>query len=351
MNRMSFKICYQPFTLNMKHVFRIASGMRSSTPILLTTIQFEDVIGYGEASMPPLYGESHESAIDFISKIDLSGFNDPFNIDEIMHYVDHIELGNTAVKASIDIALHDIAGKIAGKPCYQLFDLPGVKSVSTSKTISIDTPEIIKERTLEAKEFQFLKIKLGSNNDRKVIEAVRSVSNQPIYVDANQGWKDKSLALENIHWLKEQDVIFVEQPMPIDMEDEMVWLKSKSPLPIIGDEGIQRLKDVERADNFYHGINIKLVKSTGLNEGLKMAKLAKKKDLKVMLGCMSETSCSISAAFHLASLADWIDLDGNLGVTNDPYKGIETKNGKLINNDIPGIGLINPEIAWNRLKS
>ncbi len=334
----------------MEHVFRIARGARSSTPLLLTAIQFEDVIGYGEASMPPLYGESHKSAIRFLSKVDLSGFNDPFDIEGMMNYVDNIEKGNTAVKASIDIALHDIAGKIAGKPCYQLFDLPGVNSISTSKTISIDTPDIIKERTLEAKEFQFLKIKLGGDNDREIMEAVRSVSNQPLYIDANQGWKDKSQALENIHWLKEQGVIFVEQPMPVAMEDEMAWLKSKSPLPVVGEEGMQRLKDVERADNFYHGMSVKLVKSTGLNEGVKMAKLAKKKGLKVMLGCMSETSCLISAAFHLASFADWVDLDGNLGVTNNPYKGIETINGKLINNDIPGIGLINPEIAWEKLK-
>ncbi|MCK5677244.1 MAG: dipeptide epimerase [Flavobacteriaceae bacterium] len=346
-----FKISYQPYTLNMKYVFRIARGARSSTPLLLTAIQFEDVIGYGEASMPPLYGETQKSAIKFISKVDLSGFKNPFDIEGIMLYIDSISPGNTAVKASIDIALHDIAGKLSGKPCYRLFDLPEVRSISTSKTISIDTPEIIKERTLEAKDFQFLKIKLGSDNDRKVIEAVRNVSNQPLYVDANQGWKDKSLALEHIYWLKEKGVVFIEQPMPVSMEEEMAWLKSESPLPIVGDEGIQRLKDVERADNFYHGINIKLVKSTGLNEGLKMAQLAKKKGLKVMLGCMSETSCSISAAFHLASLADWVDLDGNLGVTNNPYRGIETIDGKLMNNDIPGIGLINPEVAWGKIKN
>jgi len=120
-------------------------------------------------------------------------------------------------------------------------------------------------------------------------------------------------------------------------------------LPIVGDEGIQRLTDIEHANDFYHGINIKLVKSTGLNEGLKMARLAKEKGMKVMLGCMSETSCLISAAFQLASLADWIDLDGNLGVTNNPYTGIETVKGKLISNEVPGIGLINPDIAWKNL--
>ena len=346
-----FQIKYLPYDLNMKYVFRIARGSRNSTPLLLTAIRFDDVVGYGEASMPPLYGESHESAIKFLSKVDLSGFKDPFDIDGIMNYVDSIEPGNTAAKASIDIALHDIAGKLSGKPCYKLFNLPGVSSVSTSKTIGIDSPDIIKERALEAKEFQFLKLKLGSERDKEIVNAIREVSDQALYIDANQGWKDKSQALENIYWLKEKGVIFIEQPMPVAMEEEMAWLKSKSPLPIVGDEGIQRLKDVKRADNFYHGINIKLVKSTGLNEGLKMAKLAKKKGLKVMLGCMSETSCLISAAFHLASLADWIDLDGNLGVTNNPYKGIETINGKLINNDIPGIGLIDPESAWKKLMS
>ncbi len=344
-----FKISHHPYTLNMKHVFRISRGARSSTPLLLTKIQFEDITGYGEASMPPLYGETQASAISFLSKVDLSQFKDPFDIEEMMRYVDGIAEGNTAVKASIDIALHDIAGKVAGKPCYQLLELPSAESANTSQTIGIDSLDIIKERTLEAKDFQFLKVKLGSENDREIVNAIREVSNQPLYVDANQGWKDKSQALENIDWLRTKNVVFIEQPMPVAMEEEMAWLKSKSPLPIVGDEGIQRLQDVENADNFYHGINIKLVKSTGLHEGLKMAKLAKKKGLKIMIGCMSETSCAISAAFHLTSLADWVDLDGNLGLTNNPYTGIETINGKLINNEIPGIGLINPEVAWENL--
>ncbi len=343
-----FKIHYQPYSLHFKHIFRISRGERTSTPLLLTAIQFENVTGYGEASMPPMYGESQESAISFISKLDLSPYSDPFDIESIMQYVDSVEPGNSAAKASIDIALHDIAGKLSKKPCYELFELPKVKSFCTSKTIGIDTPDIIRERTLEASAYPFLKIKLGTNDDRQIIQAVRDMSHQPLYVDVNQGWKDRSLALENISWLKEQGVVMVEQPMPVDMEDEMAWLKSKSPLPIVGDEGVRRLKDVERADNFYHGINIKLMKSTGLNEGLKMAKLARKKGLKIMLGCMSETSCAISAAYHLGSYADWVDLDGNIDVTNNPYTGIETHNGEFIDNNVPGIGLVNPESIWKR---
>jgi L-alanine-DL-glutamate epimerase-like enolase superfamily enzyme len=346
-----FKLSYYPYTLKLKYVFRISRGARSSTPLMLTRIEFDGVNGYGEGSMPPLYGESIESATEFLSKIDLSGFKDPLAIDEIMQYVDSIDTGNSAAKASVDIALHDLAGKIAEKPCYALLNLPGASSISTCQTITIDTLDIIRQRTLEAKEFQYLKVKLGTEQDRDIINTIREVSNQPLYIDANQGWKEKSQALDNISWLKEQGAIFIEQPMPVAMQDDMAWLKPNSPLPIVGDESIQRLKDVEQAENFFHGINIKLVKSTGLNEGLKMAKLAKQKDLKVMIGCMSETSCLISASFQLASLADWVDLDGNLGVTNNPYVGIETKEGKLINNDLPGIGLVNPDAAWEKLSA
>ena len=343
-----FRIDFQPYTLQFKHVFRISRGERSSTPLILTAIQFEDHTGYGEASMPPLYGESQESAVKFISKLDLSGFTDPFDIEGIMQFVDGVEPGNSAAKTSIDIALHDIAGKLANKPCYRLLDLPKVESLPTSKTIGIDSPSIIRERVQEAKDYQFLKIKLGTKNDYDIINAVRDVSDQPLFVDANQGWNDKYLALERIAWLKEKGVVFVEQAMPVDMKDEMAWLKSKSALPLVGDEGVQRLKDVNNADDFYNGINIKLMKSTGLHEAVKMARLAKKKGMKVMIGCMSETSCSISAAFHLASFADWVDLDGNLDITNDPYTGIETRSGSLLNNDISGIGLIHPESMWER---
>lgn len=137
--------------------------------------------------------------------------------------------------------------------------------------------------------------------------------------------------------------------MPVDSKKESNWLKARSPLPIIGDEGIQRLHDVETAEQFYDGINIKLVKSTGLNEGLKMIRLARTKELKVMIGCMAETSCSISAAFNLVSEADYVDLDGNLGISNDPFTGIKRVGGELINPNLPGIGLINAEESWNRL--
>lgn len=346
---MPYKIKYKTINLKHKHLFRIARGARSETPVLLLKLSFGDMHGYGEASMPPLYGETHNTARQFLQKTDLDQFNDPFDIDSILSYIDNIDSGNTAVKASLDIAIHDIASNLKGIPLYKYLGLKGVDKVCTSKTIGIDRPDIIKKRVAEAQEFKVLKVKLGTRSDKAIINAIRQESNRPLYVDANQGWGNKYTALDRIKWLCDQNVVLVEQPMPVSSKKELNWLKVRSPLPIIGDEGIQRLNDVETADQFYDGINIKLVKSTGLNEGLKMIRLAKTKNLKIMIGCMSETSCSISAAFHLASEADYIDLDGNLGISDDPFTGIKMIGGELVNNNLPGIGLINAEESWSML--
>ena len=348
---MGYKLAYKTYLLQHKHVFRISRAARTVTPVVLIRLEFDGIFGYGEASMPPLYGESHDTAVRFLQKVNLNNFNNPFDIEGIMQYVDQVDTGNTAIKAAIDIALNDIAAKLKSLPVYAYLGLPKTDTVVTSKTIGIDSPGIIKERVKAADEFKILKIKLGTENDKMIINAVREVTDKPLYVDANQGWKDKNTALDMIKWLSGKNVLLIEQPMPVDSLKELAWLKLRSPLPIIGDEGVQRLKDVENAEQFYHGINVKLVKSTGLTEGLKMLKLAKQKGLKTMIGCMAETSCSISAAFHLTSQCDYVDLDGNLGITNNPYSGIETLNGQLINNDVEGIGLIHPEKEWKLISN
>ena len=348
---MAYKLEYKTYLLRHKHVFRISRAARTTTPVVLVRLEFNGVFGYGEASMPPLYGESHDTAVRFLQKVNLKEFNNPFDIGHIMQYIDNIDTGNTAIKAAIDIALNDIAAKLKKVPVYSYLGLPKTDSVITAKTIGIDSPEIIKERVKAAGEFKILKIKLGSENDKLIINAVREITDKPLYIDANQGWKNKNTALEMIKWLSDKNVYMIEQPMPVDHLSQLAWLKQRSPLPIIGDEGIQRLKDMENAEQFYHGINVKLVKSTGLTEGLKMLKLAKEKGLKTMIGCMAETSCLISAAFHLVSLCDYVDLDGNLGITNNPYSGIKTQAGQLINNEVNGIGLTNPEKEWKLINS
>ncbi len=162
--------------------------------------------GYGEASMPPYLGESHESVLKFLGQVNMEQFNDPFLIEDIIDYIDKIAPGNYAAKASIDIALHDLTGKIVGEPWYKLWGLDPAKTPYTSFTIGIDTPDVVKQKVAEAEPYKILKVKLGLGNDKEMIETIRTVSDKPICVDVNQGWKDKIYALEMAHWLKEQNV-------------------------------------------------------------------------------------------------------------------------------------------------
>jgi len=333
------KLTFKPYTLQLKHAFTLASSSRTTTPVMLTQIEHDGIIGYGEASMPPYLGESHETAMRFLSNVDLSQFRDPFEIETILEYVDSIEPLNPSAKASVDIALHDLIGKILGMPWHKIWGLNKEKTPHTSFTIGIDTPEIVKQKVNEAHEYKVLKVKLGRDTDKQMIETIRAVTSRPITVDVNQGWKDKYYALDMIHWLKEHGVKMIEQPMPKEMIDDMAWLTERSPLPTFGDEAVQRIPDVVRARGVYSGINIKLMKCTGLREAHIMIDLARSLGMQVMLGCMTETSCAISAVSQLSPGVEWADLDGNLLITNDPFEGTKVIDGKIVLNDQPGIGI------------
>ena len=335
----AMKLRFRPYDLQLKHVFTIANSSRTTTPVMLTEIEFDGLIGYGEASMPPYLGESQKSAAEFLSKVDLSSFSDPFEMEDIIQYIDSLSVGNYAAKASVDIALHDLIGKIVQQPWHKLWGLNRTKTPNTSFTIGIDTPEVVKDKVREADVYKILKVKLGRDNDKEMIKTIRSVTDKPICVDVNQGWKDKHLALEMIQWLATQGVVFVEQPMNKLAIDDIAWLTQNSPLPIIADEAVQTVKDVAGINKIYSGINIKLMKCGGMRNAWKMANMAKALGMKVMIGCMTETSCAISAAAQLSPLADWADLDGNLLISNDIYEGTQVVNGKVILSDLPGIGI------------
>lgn len=332
-------LSFRPYTLELKHVFTLASSSRSTTPVMLTEIKYGDLVGYGEASMPPYLGESHETATSFLSKVDLSGFNDPFKLEEILDYVDTVAPGNPAAKASVDIAMHDLVGKLLGQPWYKIWGYDASKTPNTSFTIGIDTPEVVKQKVNEAAEYKILKVKLGRDTDKQMIETIRSVTDKPICVDINQGWKEKQFALDMIYWLKERGVVFIEQPMDKKDIESNAWLTANSPLPIIGDEAVQGVSDVVKAKGVYSGINIKLMKCGGMRNANKMINLAEGLGLKVMVGCMTETSCAISAAAHLTPKALWADLDGALLISNDVYKGTTIVDGKIKIADLPGIGI------------
>ena len=333
------KLRFRPYTLELKHVFTIANSSRSTTADILTEIEYDGVIGYGEASMPPYLGESQESAAAFLSRIDLSKYENPFELETILDDIDAITTGNPAAKASVDIALHDLAGKLMKQPWYNIWGFKKSATPYTSFTIGIDTADVVRQKTKEAAEYKILKVKLGRDTDKMMIETIRSVTDKPITVDVNQGWKDRSFALDMAHWLKERGVVFLEQPMPKDQVEDMAWLTERSPLPTFGDEAVQRLPDVKKAHGVYNGINIKLMKSTGMREAHKMLTLARALDMKVMMGCMTETSCAISAASQLSPMVDYADLDGALLISNDVYEGTTVVDGKVTLTDRPGIGV------------
>jgi L-alanine-DL-glutamate epimerase-like enolase superfamily enzyme len=333
------KLTYQPFELALAHPFTIAKFSRTSTPIMLVQLEHEGQIGYGEASMVPYMGESIESATAFLSKVDTSRFKFPFDFGAMIDYLDSLAPGNPAIKAAIDIALHDLEGKLLGKPCWEILGSDPALMPATSYTIGIDTTEIFLKKVKEAAGFKVIKVKLGRDNDKELIRIIRSVTDVPVYVDANQGWTDRQQSLDMICWLQEQGVLLVEQPMLKTDIDGNAWVTEHSPLPIIGDEAVQRFADVEKAKGVYHGINVKLMKSAGMYEAKRMIDRARELDLKILIGCMSETSCASLAAAALAPQCDWADIDGPFLTTNNPYQTPALIDGKYQLSTAAGLGL------------
>ncbi|MFT4222934.1 dipeptide epimerase [Dysgonomonas sp.] len=339
LNGSKMKLSFKPYDLQLRHVFTIANSSRTTTPVVLTEIVYDGITGYGEASLPPYLGETQASVIEFLKKVNLEQFSSPFELDDILTYVDKIAENNTAAKASVDIALHDLVGKIMGQPWYKIWGLNKDNTPDTTFTIGIDTEEVVKQKTREADPlYNILKVKLGRDNDKQMIEAIRTVTDKPIAIDANQGWKDKHYALDMIYWLKERGIVMIEQPMPKHNLEDAAWVTERSPLPIFADESFQRLSDVLRLKGAFTGINIKLMKCTGMREAWKMLTVARAVNMKVMIGCMTETSCAISAAAQLSPAVDWADLDGNLLISNDCFSGATVVKGKMRLSEATGIG-------------
>ena len=341
-------LTFEPFEARMKHVFTISGSSRSTTPIVLTRITYQGHVGYGEASMPPYLGESTASVMEFLSRVDLSRFSSPFQLEEILTYVDNITTNNTAAKCAVDIALHDLCGKLMGQPWWKIWGWSNKNLPSTCVTVglayapdgSIDREEV-RKKTLETLDYNLIKVKLGNTeeNDKTMINTIREVTDLPIVVDANQGWKEKGYALSMMEWLAARGVEMVEQPMPKLLLDEAAWLRDRSPLPIMADEACQRLSDVRKLYGAYDGINIKLMKCTGMREAREMITLAKALNMRIMMGCMTETSVAISAAAQFASQLEWAGLDGNWLIANDIFTGMKVVDGYITLEDKPGIGV------------
>lgn len=328
------KLSYKKFDLHLNHPFRIAIYARTYTPLVLIEIAHNGLIGFGECSMPPYLGENQDTAFDFYDLVVKNKFleknaADVIDIQYIMQEIDALREGNSAAKAAIDIALHDLKGQLEHKPVWQILGSNPDLMPPTSFTLGIDTPSVLRQKIADAADFSIIKVKLGSENDREIIETIRQVTDKPLYADANQGWTEPNFALDMIFWLKEQGVLLVEQPLPKHDWDGNARVTEGSPIPILADESFQRFKDLSIIAAAFHGINIKLMKSTGLCEAKRMIDEARKRHLKVMIGCMSETSCGTLAGAAIAPQCDFADLDGPWLTSNNPFETPILRGGKI----------------------
>jgi L-alanine-DL-glutamate epimerase-like enolase superfamily enzyme len=327
--------------LFLAHTWTIARNSSDYKDNVFVKIEKDGIAGYGEAAPNVRYGENAE-----LSTEKINNSRSVFEEHELYHFIDlknalnSIITNQSCAKAALDIAIMDWIGKAYGQPLYRLFGLNPEKAPLTSFSIGIDTPENIIKKVREAEQYPLLKIKVGKENDEEIIGAVRSVTNKPIRVDANEGWKSKEEALEKIQWLKSQGVEFIEQPMPSEMLKETAWLRERVDMPVIADEAVKNASDIPKLAEAYDGINIKLMKSGGILEALRMIQMAKALNLKIMLGCMIESSVAISAAAHLSPYVDYADLDGNLLISDDPFKGVGVEKGRFVFSAKAGLGVL-----------
>lgn len=326
--------------LQLRHTWTTVMSSSDTRDTIFVRYARDGIVGLGEGAPIKRYGETAQAALQALQEVRpllLSG--DPWQHRELMAQLWARLPGQWALKAAIDAAFMDWVGKRLGVPLYRYFGLDPQKAPLTTFSIGIDTPELTKQKVREAAEFPILKVKVGLTSDEATIAAVRSVTDKPLRVDANEGWTSKEEARRKIKWLQTQGVEFIEQPLPATMHEESRWLRDQVEMPIFADEACLHLRDIPRLAEAYDGINIKLDKCGGIWEALRMIHVARAHGMKVMLGCMISSSLAIAAAAQLAPLVDYIDLDGFLLIGNDPFAGLEVRKGKLILSDQPGLGV------------
>jgi L-alanine-DL-glutamate epimerase-like enolase superfamily enzyme len=334
------KLDVEPCIVTPTHPFRIARSTQTEQEVFIFEVTWEGITGWGESSPPNYYGEDGDTVKAAVKRIEGKLVGDPESLRERINSGDLRQVldRDASVRAALDMALWDISGKKDSKPIYALLGLDPNETPATSFSIGIDTPEVVDKKVDEAEAYRILKMKMGVPGDLALLDRVLARSGKTIRVDANEGW-DVETALQMCGVLSEKGIEFVEQPIHHDNEDDLRTLKRLSPLPVILDESIIDPGDVARRRDQGHGINIKLMKCGGITPALSLVEEATKAGLKIMLGCMLETSIGITAAAHLSPLADYADLDGNLLLSNDPYQGVTVTNSKLVLPDGPGLGV------------
>jgi len=328
--------------LNLRHTWTTVMSSSEFRDVISVAYSRDGLTGHGEGAPIVRYKEDAASGARALEKErTLITTADPWEFEKLMAQLFREIPDSYAAKSAVDIALMDWIGQKLNVPLYRYFGLDPKATPVTTFSIGIDDPAKTRDKVREAAPYPVLKIKVGLDSDEATIAAVRSVTNKPLRVDANEGWTDKEVALRRIQWLATQGVEFVEQPMPADRLDDMRWIHQRSPLPLIADEAVRHASDIPKLLGAFDGVNVKLDKCGGIMEAYREIQIAKAIGLKTMLGCMISSSCTVTAAAHLSPLVDYADLDGNLLIANDPWHGVRLdKDGRLILPDRPGLGLI-----------
>ena len=333
------RVTVKLFELKLRQAWGLSRGSWTTRRNCYVHIERDGIVGIGEAAPIARYNETAESAAAFIDKArpvlegDLGDYAVRFG------EIDAVGPGEHAAKAALDMAILDWVGRRLKIPAWRLLGLGREKTVTTTYSIGIDEVPVMQQKVREAGDFSVYKIKVGTPDDRKIIEGIRAVTAKPLRVDANEGWKSKEEALDMINWMTGQGVELVEQPLPASQLEDYAWLKDRVKVPIFADESLIQASDLPRIAPYFHGINIKLMKCGGVQEAVRLAGMARALGLKLMIGCMIESSLGISAGAAIASLFDYVDLDGNLLVSNDPFRGVKTVKVWLVLNDKPGLGV------------
>lgn len=336
---------FEPLELQTAHPFGISYGTSEKTHNVLVKLWYDNHVGFGEAAPASYHHESQETVATVLKQWQSEDFlgDDPFAIAEIMRKLDRSIAGHASAKAAVEMALHDLAGKVANVPTYKMLGLSHLSQPITDFTIGIDSLEMIEKKTAEAVEagYKVLKVKQGTTYDKEIIRGVRKVApNLPLRVDANGAWTPKQAVLM-AEFLAEHNVQFIEQPLPKNAHvDDFRFVRERSPLPIYADESVARSNDVARLAGCVDGVVVKLAKTGGLLEALKVIHTARAHSMQIMFGCMIESSVGVTAAAHLQSLCDHLDLDGALLLANDPFVGCQYDDGYLRLPDLPGLGVV-----------
>jgi len=333
------RITVKIYELKLKQAWGLSRGTWTTRRNAFVRIERDGIVGLGEAAPIARYSETAESAAAFIEKAR------PVLLKDLREYavrfgeIEALGPGEHAAKAALDMAVLDWVGRKLGEPVWRLLGLGRDKVVTTTYSIGIDEVPVMQQKVRDAPDFGVYKIKVGTPDDRKIIEGIRAVTDKPLITDANEGWKTKEEALEMIDWMAGQGVELVEQPLPADRLEDQGWLKERARIPIFADECLIRPSDLPRIAPYFHGVNVKVMKCGGLQEAVRLAGMGRALGLKLMIGCMIETSLGISASAAVAQLFDRADLDGNILISNDPFQGVKTVKDVLVLGDGPGLGV------------